>query len=164
MGLGENQKRNFKAQIDYCKRRLEYLCDKNDDSTILLYSKCQSLLVKTLSKQHNFWKQRAKAFWLKDGDSNTKFFHDSMKRRMRNNRIEKLKHFECNWVHEGPELRDFLVGYFSDFFKFYSGNMDEVFNCISPKLIVEQNEGLLKTIDKKYKVKESVFANRNASG
>lgn len=124
---------------------MEYLRDKSDDSVVLLYSECQRLLAKILIEQHNLWKQRAKVFWLKDGDSNTKFFHDSARKRRRNNKIVKLRNSEGNWVHEGQELRELMVEYFAYLFKSYPGSMEEVLNYITLKVIADQNVGFLKS-------------------
>lgn len=44
-----------------------------------------------LNQQEIYWKQKAKTFWLKDGDQNSKYFHAQASHRRKNNSITKLK-------------------------------------------------------------------------
>jgi len=48
-------------------------------------------LDKMLIKDDDFWKQRAKTFWFRDRDLNTKFFHAAATTRRKLNRIEHLE-------------------------------------------------------------------------
>lgn len=43
-----------------------------------------------LIQEETYWKQRAKVFWLAEGDSNTKCFHDHASKRKRQNHISYL--------------------------------------------------------------------------
>lgn len=59
------------------------------------------------------WKQRAKIFWLKDGDLNTRFFHALAKER---NRIKSLSDDHGN-IHSTPdELCQVVFDYFENLF------------------------------------------------
>lgn len=53
---------------------------------------------KILTQQEDFWKQRAKQFWLQGGDCNSKYFHSYASSRKKKNQINKLKNKEGNWV------------------------------------------------------------------
>lgn len=63
---------------------------------IELRSKLDSLL----AQEERFWRQRAKVFWMRDGDMNTKFFHATATSRKQKNKISKLHDEEGN-----PETR-----------------------------------------------------------
>lgn len=42
------------------------------------------------SEQEVFWRQRCKQLWLREGDSNSKFFHAATKTRRKINKITML--------------------------------------------------------------------------
>ena len=46
------------------------------------------------------WKQRSRNTWLKEGDCNTKFFHNSATQRQRTNKIEGLLNEQGQWITE----------------------------------------------------------------
>ncbi|PNY14141.1 cysteine-rich receptor-like protein kinase [Trifolium pratense] len=59
--------------------------------------------------------QRSRSRWLKEGDSNTKYFHNCIKARHRRNRVVALR-TTTGWV-EGPVgVRGAVVSYFRDHF------------------------------------------------
>ena len=70
-----------------------------------------------LQDQKNiFWKQRAHAHWLKDGDQNTKYFHACVCERKRENMIKKLK-TDSGGVVEGDEnLKMFIENHHKTLF------------------------------------------------
>ena len=46
------------------------------------------------------WKQRSRNTWLKEGDSNTRYFHCRANRRNRRNLILALEDESGNWVED----------------------------------------------------------------
>lgn len=70
--------RNLEAKIDKQRweeviRRYEYA---NDPAEVLLLNEAKKNLGSLLLKEEIYWKQRAKQFWLKEGDKNTRFFNN----------------------------------------------------------------------------------------
>ena len=59
-------------------------------------------------------KQKAKINWLKEGDSNSKFFHNYVKGRINKGRIETIMNNEGEWK-TGEEVQKEFVKYFKDF-------------------------------------------------
>lgn len=93
-------------------------------------------LAKLLVQEEEFWKQRAKTFWLHDGDSNTRYFHASASTRRRSNKIDKLHDEEGNMVDNQRDLCEVAKTYFMLFFEENHGLnnpiMDIVQRCVSP--------------------------------
>lgn len=65
-----------------------------------------------------YWKQRAKLFWLKNGDANTKFFHAQATRRKKLNNIRFLVIEEGERVDDHDRMcamtNEYFTGVFSD--------------------------------------------------
>lgn len=74
-------------------------------------------LIETLTQQKVFWKQRSKQLWLKEGDCNSKFFHNSAKARRKSNQIRSLMDDEGNRVDWETGLKEVMINYFSNMFK-----------------------------------------------
>ncbi|KAJ9184743.1 hypothetical protein P3X46_004439, partial [Hevea brasiliensis] len=58
---------------------------------------CGHKLQEVLSEEEIFWKQRSKIFRLKEGDSNTHFFHAQASSRRRSNYVEALQDSKGHW-------------------------------------------------------------------
>ena len=57
--------------------------------------------------------QRSRSRWLKEGDANSRFFHNCLKARMSKNMIKALKEND-GWVVSPTEIRRIVVNYFTD--------------------------------------------------
>lgn len=62
------------------------------------------------------WRQRSRAVWLKDGDRNTKFFHNKATQRAKVNNISKLRHEDGVWWKGEEQIERVLISYFDDLF------------------------------------------------
>uniref|UniRef100_A0A803P1Z2 Reverse transcriptase n=1 Tax=Cannabis sativa TaxID=3483 RepID=A0A803P1Z2_CANSA len=60
----------FKRRIVASKRRMSLFKEKSDEQSIRLFQEAQDQYFGVLAQQDTFWKQRAKQFWLRDGDKN----------------------------------------------------------------------------------------------
>jgi hypothetical protein len=107
--LGELKQRIKKAKKDLEMCRRGEINQRQVDREHLLRYKLDRL-----EEQHNiYWKQRAHANWLANGDRNSAFFHAYASERKKTNRIKKLRR-EGGGVVESEED---LGAYISNFYK-----------------------------------------------
>ncbi|XP_020206472.1 uncharacterized protein LOC109791576 [Cajanus cajan] len=87
---GRQLRLRFRAPIDACRRQLLELREKHDANFVSAFLEAQERLSTLLAREETFWKQRAKVYWLKNGDKNTKFFHAMASERKKKNLIQRL--------------------------------------------------------------------------
>lgn len=69
----------------------------------------ESKLNDLLHKEHIFWKQRSKIFWLTDGDLNTKFFHQQPSNRRRKNVLKGLINDDGEWCTNDEDMEKIIL-------------------------------------------------------
>lgn len=110
-----------------------------------------------LEKQDIYWKQRAKQFWLREGDQNTRFFHKYASTRRSSNQLVRVKGEYGNWRETKEEIQGVIEGYFVHLFQSTSANgslsQHEKVQCITE----EENENLPSDITPE-EVKAAVFS------
>lgn len=65
-----------------------------------------------LLKEDVYWKQRAKQFWLKEGDKNTRFFHGTANARRKIKKLSRLKRNDGSWEENKPAVKQMILDYF----------------------------------------------------
>ncbi|VFQ60129.1 unnamed protein product [Cuscuta campestris] len=116
---------------------------------------------KTLEIEDSYWRQRAKQFWIKEGDRNTKYFHNFASHRKRKNRLVRLRDERGAWQ-EGAHLNtlvfDFYTKLFSDTAEGMIGEdiLREV-DCHHVKVTEGQNRELLRPFCAE-EIKSALFA------
>lgn len=68
------------------------------------------------SQEEFYWQQRSRVQWLREGDANTKFFHQSTMHRRRRNKVVSLKNSQGNWIENPNQIRCLFDEYFMDLF------------------------------------------------
>ncbi|KAJ6888484.1 hypothetical protein NC652_029532 [Populus alba x Populus x berolinensis] len=86
---GRHLATKFKAEVRECHNNIRVLRPLMDTESVQAYSRCREKLAWLLAREE-YWKQRAKLFWLKEGDSNTKHFHAMTSSRRKANKLTKL--------------------------------------------------------------------------
>lgn len=107
----------------------------------------ETILNDLLRQEQVFWKQRAKNFWLSDGDMNTKFFHQCASNRRKKNLIKGLFNENGVWCTTDEELEDIVLRYYGQLFT--SSQPSNLANIMSlvPKVVTEDmNADLVKDI------------------
>ena len=69
-----------------------------------------------LSKEEKMWKQRSRALWLHEGDSNTRYFHSKASHRFRRNRIEALENHRGEKCEDENGIANILVESYQNLF------------------------------------------------
>lgn len=113
--------------------------------SIARYEEARRALSDLLIKEDKYWRQRAKIFWLKDGDMNTKFFHRMASARRRRNRIEKLQNSDGVWVDSQSGLNVVVLDYFGSLFQANTevSDIESILQCVQPCIKNEDNAYLV---------------------
>ena len=96
-----------------------------------------------LIKEEKMWKQRSRALWLKEGDQNTKFFHNRASHRYKRNRIEELKNEAGVVCTNEEEIADILIAYYQQLFSTASPTRVEEVLRVVPSIITEEQNTML---------------------
>lgn len=126
-----------------CKRDLDILRNHIDADGVVSFDALKVQLVRLLAQKEGYWRQRAKLFWLNEGDSNTRFFHASVNARRWSNKIVRLKDDFDLFFDESWELCRIAKNYFKNVFSPSSGDYDSVLNVVDTKISVDDNVSLL---------------------
>ncbi|KAK7273895.1 hypothetical protein RIF29_14962 [Crotalaria pallida] len=107
----------------------------------LLISKMNELL----ELEEKKWKQRSKVHWLKEGDQNTKFFHQRASQRKRKNTVRRLKSNGGIEVTDEDGMGAITINYFSNLFDSVAPPVvPEVIDVVEPRVTPEMNSDLCK--------------------
>lgn len=153
---GKEFTRNFQRRLGYWRRRMELTKHRRDHHGIGLFNEAQLQYLRVLQQQSDYWRQRAKQFWLKDGDTNSNFFHKSVRRRQQANQLTRLKNGNGVWVEEGIELDSLITTYFHDLFSSNVEYMNAVVDCVKPLITNSHNATLNRAVSAQ-EVKKSMF-------
>ncbi|KAK8951217.1 hypothetical protein KSP39_PZI003094 [Platanthera zijinensis] len=85
----------------------------SEDENRTLISKAKELAA-TLGRLESWWKQRAKARWIKEGDANTAYFHSMASNRRRANRIVQLTYGEEEPVEDPAQIERAFMDFFAN--------------------------------------------------
>ncbi|CAH9114746.1 unnamed protein product, partial [Cuscuta epithymum] len=117
----------------------------------------QALLLNKHKHENEFWRQRAKLKWLKEGDSNTKFFHDYVKIKNRMQAITVIKDSDGNICREPDAIAKAAERYFQDIFAEEEvQEVDSILHFI-PALVNKEDNQMLMLLPTSEEVKEAVW-------
>lgn len=147
---------NFRKAIIDCKNSMEEARLWDDEQGVAGYLSQKEKMISLLLQEEDYWRQRAKAFWLKDGDSNTRYFHIAASARKRANYIKKLMNVEGVVVSRQDELCEVARGYFQELFQAQHSFYGSVIDAVQPVICEEQNQILMRPFMEN-EFKEAIF-------
>ncbi|KAJ9545526.1 hypothetical protein OSB04_025233 [Centaurea solstitialis] len=153
---GRNLNSSYKHDVKEAYSKLESLRRNLNPISNTAYEEERLRLLSILLKEEEHWRQRSKAFWLKDGDNNTKFFHAYANGRRKINRIIKLKDDDGQWVEEVTGLNNLVNEYFTRLFSASTGNPHMISNLVKNKLSARDIERLEMSFTKE-EFREALF-------
>lgn len=106
----------FRDKIKKQKEVPDALVNISDESGVHRYFEEKNHLDDLMKQEEVYWLQRAKAFWLTEGDKNTKFFHAQASARKKPNHIDYLKTPNDEKVVDHEKMCDMTVTYFKEIF------------------------------------------------
>lgn len=97
-----------------------------------------------MKQEETYWQQRAKAFWLSEGDTNSKFFHAQASVRRKFNHIAFLKNENDEIIKNHDNLCEMAVNYFKDIFNsdraedvVYDDSEDRIINPLMLQVVCQ---------------------------
>ncbi|XP_073017911.1 uncharacterized protein [Primulina eburnea] len=141
---GKRVSRKFRDEIDKCKRELEELRFRNDSESVHHHQDLNSKLIRLLTQEEDFWKQRAKNYWLKDGDLNSRFFHRIATTRREVNRIKNLRDDTGNYYDHIDDLCRIAKQYFNELYSPIEADCDLIISKTMPVVSATDNSAALR--------------------
>ena len=74
-------------------------------------------------KKNMMWGQRAKAFWLVDGDKNSRYFHSRATQRHRRNRILGVQDSSSAWNNQPKGIVEAFITFYQQLFESSNPNL-----------------------------------------
>ncbi|XP_074360858.1 uncharacterized protein LOC141701117 [Apium graveolens] len=149
--------REMKVQIGKYRKEMQHYRSTRDTFEIQKYDAARWQFMRLLEKQEIFWRQRAKQFWLREGDRNSSFFHKYATTRKEHNKIKKLKDKHGEWKEENAEIQEVITEYFTELFSSVKDSMRLSPRIKFPVISDIQKEKLVTPIADE-EVKAAVFA------
>ena len=123
------------------RKQLEIARLQVDASNVDHYNSLRNKLDKLLIKDDIFWKQRAKTFWFRDGDLNSRYFHVVASSRRKVNKIEQLEDAQGVNCHKEEKLQH-IAKVFSTFVSKTEEQSRRCYSKVSASITDEDNQML----------------------
>lgn len=107
------------------------------------FQKIKDTFSNLLAQEESYWRQRAKEFWLKDGDFNTRYIISSATARKERNRIKNLQDENGQFYDDPESMHRIVQQYFEQLFFSVDASSDPVVSLVQPKVTSEDNNMLL---------------------
>ncbi|VFQ94874.1 unnamed protein product [Cuscuta campestris] len=133
-----------------------YEANPSPDSLVAA-NKANAELVLITKREAEFWQQKAGIKWIKEGDTNSKFFHNLVKGKRLRLHISSIKNDEGKILEDKTEVATFTVNFFTKLYKADSVSGDPHIFSFIPKLINDEDNKLICTLPLGEEVKKAVW-------
>ena len=113
---------SIRKELEELRSKLEALQGQGDQSNVMEIKATMNRMNEILYREEMMWLQRSRISWLKEGDRNTKFFHQKAQWRSRKNKIKKLRKGNGEWCDDREEMSALT----RDFFRIFSPKMKKL--------------------------------------
>ncbi|KAH7845513.1 hypothetical protein Vadar_003022 [Vaccinium darrowii] len=136
---------NARKKITEIQHQLELIKTGQCSGESELVRSLENELGTTWAQEETFWRQKARADWMANGDRNTSFFHAKVNKRRRRNRITGIHRSDGTWCEEPDGIAHEFVAYFQNIFQTEgTSNVEEVIGAIQGKVTDHMNATLIK--------------------
>ena len=98
-------------------------------------------------KEERYWREKSRVKWLKEGDQNTRFFHQKFQSRMRRNRIWRLVGRDNEIASKPEDIAKVAEDYFCDIFtSSCSADPNPYLEDLEPKVTASMNRRLQRPV------------------
>ncbi|XP_027183762.1 uncharacterized protein LOC113782049 [Coffea eugenioides] len=151
-------KGNAKAKIQEIKEQLKVTREADERCNKGVITTLKLQLSKAYKDEELYWSQKSRSRWLKEGDKNTAYFHQSVMAKRKRNRISILQKTDGEWCRSDQEIEDELCTHYKELFT--SNNpieFDEVLQGIPRTISNLMNAQLIKPVDE-LEIKQAIFS------
>ena len=136
-----NITRLLKKKTDQLKQaELDSTLGLGHDTVVSIRNEVNELLV----KEERMWKQRSRESWLKEGDSNTRYFHSRASHRKRRNSILAVRSDVGELITDPEQIGNQFTAYYQELFTAaLLEDVDTVLDGIQPSVTNEMNQALV---------------------
>jgi hypothetical protein len=143
MGWSKKKFGNIVRELEKARKRVEVLLASNAEQHEI--RKATDYMQELLYREEMLWMQRSRITWLKEGDRNTRFFHQKAVWRARRNTIKKLKDDDKVWYDAPSDMEQMASSYFQELFtRDPSLNADDLVNMTQERVSADMNGDLCK--------------------
>lgn len=137
---------NAKVNIQRLQVELEKeICKRHPNEVLMKNIKIE--LGKAYREEEDFWRQKCREHWLREGDRNTSFFHNCVKRRKAKNRVLMLKDVQgTEHFSEGAKGHIATEFYRDLFMSSNPHDLESLFAGFSERITSEMNDMLCQEV------------------
>lgn len=135
----------------------ELLCDLNNTAANRTTLHQAQAMLKLNPKMEDFWGQKSHLKWLKEGQGNTKLFHDSVKHTQQRLYIHKIVDPSGNLLEDAADIKEAAISYFRNQLQ-VDQQHDDSLVVVVPSLISEGSNIDLISPPSIDDVKDSIFS------